>query len=108
MSLQDYSTDHGSAILTHLLGKVALLPESSPIWAVLKDEGISTIGDLLSLTEDDISALSFTEDETWRPLPRGLRNLIRLLINYIRSLQSEEFDIYLDYTKIDSVGFAYY
>jgi hypothetical protein len=108
MSLQDYSTDHGSAILTHLLGKVALLPESSPIWAVLKDEGISTIGDLLSLTEDDISALSFTEDETWRPLLRGLRNLIRLLINYIRSLQSEEFDIYLDYTKIDSVGFAYY
>jgi hypothetical protein len=104
-----YSGDHGVAVLTHLLGAVALLPDHSPIRMAFKEEEIVTVGDLLTLTEEDIITLQYTGKEGRAGLNRGERGMVRSLIAYIRRLQENPmFDIYVDYPMIKPTGFAYF
>jgi hypothetical protein len=109
MSLSEYTDSYGATVLDHLLGMVAHLQADSPICLAFIEDGISTVLDLLSLTEEDINNLEYSDGFDRRSLHKGNKGLVCILIAYIRKLQENpDFDILVDYSTVSSNGFAYY
>jgi hypothetical protein len=109
MSILQYTDLYGANVLKHLLDDVAGLPSDSPIRTALVEEGITTVVNLLNLLDEDINTLSYFDGADMRLLHKGARSMLCLLIAYIRKFQADpQFDLLVDYTQLNSTGFAYF
>ena len=67
------------AILEHVLANVLGMDKDDPLPKALNAQGVSSIADLLTMTEQDITDLVYDDKETNTPVHRAHMNVIRIL-----------------------------
>ena len=99
------------AALKHVLATVLDQDEStSPLSIALKEESITNIGDLLVLSADDVDGLTYpVANDTGRvskkPVPKGLRNLLLVFIDYVQHRIDEGDPIHEGWAQVTNEQF---
>ena len=82
-------------VLEHLIGTLLGQDKSSALALALKEENVTSLPDMMSLSEQDIEALRYTEkdedskDTKPKDVPRWAKRLLRTLQSYIYYQESE-------------------
>jgi hypothetical protein len=66
MSILQFTNSYGANDLKHLLDDIAGLPADAPIHTALAEEGITTVVNLLNLSDEDLNTLSYFNGQDMR------------------------------------------
>src|SRR5687768_1117041 len=68
----------------HVVTTVMRQDPTSTLWNTFKQDGVSTIADLIAYTPTEIDTMTYTDaDSKLQPLPKGYKNIMHALIAFI-------------------------
>ena len=94
-------------VLDHLIGTVLDQDESSALAVSLKEENLTSLADVMSLSENDIEMLMYTgkgkDGKALKPkeVPRWAKRRLRILQSYIHYQRSEGTTDFVSLTQTD-------
>ena len=94
-------------LLEHLIGNLLGQDKSSALALALKEENVNSLADLMSLSDQDIEVMTYTEesedDKDMKPkdVPRWAQRLLRILQSYVHYQTSEGVTDFMALTQAD-------
>ena len=94
-------------LLEHLIGNLLGQDKSSALALALKEENVNSLADLMSLSDQDIEVMTYTEesedDKDMKPkdVPRWAQRLLRVLQSYVHYQTSEGVTDLMTLTQAD-------
>jgi hypothetical protein len=92
----------------HVLDTVLDRGDSSPLKSSLKEDGITDIFDVVTVTDNVINSLTYEDpdDKIYYPVTKGDKMLLRCFLAYQHSLEAATGDV--DYKAITQANFDSY